>query len=130
MVRSKRLSVRSVGGVRPPVATKKKVGKETVKRPRRFRPGTVALREIRRYQRSTDLLLRKRPFGRLVRELAAWYRLDLRFQPAALGALQEAAEAYMVGLFEDTQLCALHARRVMITTRDLHLARRLRGEPL
>ena len=98
------------------------------KKPHRFRPGTVALREIRKYQKSTDLLIRKRPFQRLVREIAQDERPDLRFQSAALLALQEAAEAYLVGLFEDTNLCAIHAKRVTIMPKDMHLARRIRGE--
>lgn len=95
---------------------------------RRFRPGTVALREIRRYQKSTDLLLRKLPFQRLVREIASDYKYELRFQSSAIGALQEAAEAYMVGVFEDTNLCAIHAGRVTIMPRDIQLARRIRGD--
>jgi histone H3 len=73
-----------------------------VKKPHRYRPGTVALREIRRYQKSTELLIRKLPFQRLVRELAQEFKTDLRFQSTAILALQEAAEAYLVGLFEDT----------------------------
>ena len=101
-------------------------GKQVKKR--RFRPGTLALREIRRYQKSTDLLLRKLPFQRLVREIAQYYVPTVRFQSTALAALQEASEAYMVGLFEDTNLCAIHAKRVQIMPRDLHLARRIRGE--
>jgi len=99
-----------------------------VKKPHRFRPGTVALREIRRYQKSTELLLRKLPFQRLVREIAQDIKHELRFQSAAIGALQEACEAYLVDLFEDTQLCAVHAKRVTIMVRDVQLARRLRGE--
>ncbi|KRZ11234.1 Histone H2B 3 [Trichinella zimbabwensis] len=78
-----------------------------VKKPHRYRPGTVALREIRRYQKSTELLIRKLPFQRLVREVAQDYKTDLRFQSSAVLALQEAAEAYLVGLFEDTNLCAI-----------------------
>jgi histone H3/H4 len=81
-----------------------------VKKPHRFRPGTVALREIRRYQKSTELLIRKLPFQRLVREIAQDFKTDLRFQSAAIAALQEASEAYLVGLFEDTNLCAIHAK--------------------
>lgn len=99
-----------------------------IKKPHRFRPGTVALREIRRYQRSTDLLIRRLPFQRLVREIAQEHVTDLRFQAQALAALQESAEAYLVGLFEDTNLCAIHAKRVTIQPRDMHLARRIRGE--
>jgi histone H3 len=98
------------------------------KKPHRYRPGTVALREIRRYQKSTDLLMRKLPFQRLVREIASSFMPDLRFQSSAILALQEAAEAYLVGLFEDTNLCAIHAKRVTIMPRDMLLARRIRGE--
>ena len=93
-----------------------------------FSPGTVALREIRRYQKSTDLLIRKLPFQRLVREIAQDFKNDLRFQGSAILALQEASEAYLVGLFEDTNLCAIHAKRVTIMPKDIQLARRIRGE--
>ena len=99
-----------------------------VKKPHRYRPGTVALREIRRYQKSTELLVRKLPFQRLVREIAQEFKTDLRFQGSAVLALQEAAEAYLVGLFEDTNLCAIHAKRVTIMPKDIQLARRIRGE--
>merc|ERR1711936_521754 len=99
-----------------------------VKKPHRYRPGTVALREIRRYQKSTELLLRKLPFQRLVREIAQDFKTDLRFQSSAVMALQEASEAYLVGLFEDTNLCAIHAKRVTIMPKDIQLARRIRGE--
>ena len=84
------------------------------KRRRRYKPGTVALREIRRYQKSTNMLIRKLPFQRLVREIAQDFKTDLRFQSSAIGALQESAEAYLVSLFEDTNLCAIHAKRVTI----------------
>ena len=90
--------------------------------------GTVALREIRRYQKSTELLIRKLPFQRLVREIAQDFKTDLRFQGSAVLALQEATEAYLVGLFEDTNLCAIHAKRVTIMPKDIQLARRIRGE--
>jgi len=90
--------------------------------------GTVALREIRRYQKSTELLIRKLPFQRLVREIAQDFKSDLRFQSSAIGALQESVEAYLVSLFEDTNLCAIHAKRVTIQSKDIQLARRLRGE--
>ena len=99
-----------------------------VKKPHRFKPGTVALREIRKYQKSTELLIRKLPFQRLVREIASEFKTDLRFQSSAVLALQESAEAYLVGLFEDTNLCAIHAKRVTIMPKDIQLARRIRGE--
>ena len=99
-----------------------------VKKPHRYRPGTVALREIRKYQKSTELLIRKLPFQRLVREIAQDFKTDLRFQSSAVLALQEASESYLVGLFEDTNLCAIHAKRVTIMPKDMQLARRIRGE--
>lgn len=98
------------------------------KRPHRFRPGTVALREIRRYQKSTELLIKKLPFQRLARELVRDVRGDMRFRSSAIAALQEGAEAYLVSLFEDTNLAAIHAKRVTIQPKDLALARRLHGE--
>ncbi|KIK92713.1 hypothetical protein PAXRUDRAFT_13076 [Paxillus rubicundulus Ve08.2h10] len=103
---------------------------------RRYRPGTLALREIRRYQRSTDLLLRRLPFSRVVREIALDMMTDtnldmgdtgLRWQSSAILALQEATEAFLVHLFEDANLCAIHAKRVTIMQRDIQLARRIRG---
>jgi len=114
--------------VKPMVALAAIGGRKMKNQPRRYRPGVVALREIRRYQKSTELLLRKMPFQRLVREIALDYRPDLRFQSSALLAMQEACEAYMVGLFEDTNLCAIHAKRVTIMVKDMQLARRIRGE--
>ena len=93
-----------------------------VKKPHRYRPGTVALREIRRYQKSTNLLIRRLPFQRLVCQMAQDFKGDLRFQSSAILALQEAAEAYHVGLFEDTNLCAIHAKRVTIMPKDIQLS--------
>ena len=97
-------------------------------RAKKFRPGIAALKEIRHFQKGTALLIRKLPFQRLVREIAQDFKTDLRFQQAAIQALQEASEAYLVGLFEDTNLCAIHAKRVTIMPRDIQLARRIRGE--
>lgn len=97
-------------------------------KPHRYRPGTVALREIKKYQKSTDLLIRKMPFQRVVREIAADMALGLRFQSSAVMCIQAAAEAFLVGLFEDTNLCAMHAKRVTIMVKDMQLARRIRGE--
>ncbi|KAI0400946.1 histone-fold-containing protein [Xylaria palmicola] len=99
-------------------------------RRRRYRPGTVALREIRRLQNSTDLLMRKLPFSRVVREIALSLRPKdegMRWQSQAVLALQEAAEAFLVHLFEDSNLCAIHAKRVTIMQKDIQLARRIRG---
>ena len=125
----------------------------------------MALREIRRYQKSTELLIRKLPFQRLVREIAQDYKVHFPdatstvmkltatfvadgstlpvpgdtgdpsmsscnscFHFVCSKALQEAAESYLVGLFEDTNLCAIHAKRVTIMPKDIQLARRIRGE--
>jgi histone H3 len=98
-----------------------------LKKPHRYRPGTVALREIRKYQKSTELLIRKLPFQRLVREVAAQFNDGLRFQSVAVLALQEAAETFLTTLFEDANLAAIHAKRVTIMPRDIQLARRIRG---
>ena len=99
-----------------------------VKKPHRYRPGTVALREIRKYQKSTDLLIRKLPFQRLVKEISQQFVNEIRFTSLSICALQEAAEAYLVGLFEDTNMCAIHAKRVTIMPKDILLARRIRGD--
>ena len=132
--RTKQTARKSTGGKAPRKQLAAKAARKTapapqgVKKPHRYRPGTVALREIRKYQKSTDLLIRKLPFQRLVREIAQDYKTDLRFQSSAVLALQEASEAYLVGLFEDTNLCAIHAKRVTIMPKDIQLARRIRGE--
>jgi histone H3 len=99
-----------------------------VRRKRRMRPGEKALREIRQYQSSTSLLLRRLPFARLVREIQyGMTRQPYRWQGSAILALQEAAEAHLVGLFEDSNLCAIHGKRVTIMPKDMQLARRIRG---
>ena len=99
-----------------------------LKKPHRYRPGTVALREIRKYQKSTDTLIKKAPFQRVVQEILHNIKSDVRIQSTAVLALQEASEAYLVGVFEDTNLCALHAKRVTIMPRGMQLARRIRCE--
>uniref|UniRef100_A0A452RNQ9 Core Histone H2A/H2B/H3 domain-containing protein n=2 Tax=Laurasiatheria TaxID=314145 RepID=A0A452RNQ9_URSAM len=135
MARTKQTARKSTGGKAPRKQLATKAARKSapatggVKKPHRYRPGTVALREIRRYQKSTELLIRKLPFQRLVREIIAQdFKTDLRFQSSAVMALQEACEAYLVGLFEDTNLCAIHAKRVTIMPKDIQLARRIRGE--
>eukprot|EP00798_Chlamydomonas_sp_ICE-L_P024411 gene24411-biopygen18891 len=111
MARTKQTARKSTGGKAPRKQLATKAARKSapascgVKKPHRYRPGTVALREIRKYQKSTELLIRKLPFQRL-----------------------EAAEAYLVGLFEDTNLAAIHAKRVTIMPKDIQLARRIRGE--
>lgn len=133
MARTKQTARRNTGGKAPlrqlatKAARKRAPATGGVKKRHRYRPGTVALREIRHFQKSTEPLIRKLPFQRLVREIAQCHHSDLRFQSAALGALQEASEAYLVGLFEDTNLCAIHAKRVTIMPKDMALARRIRG---
>ena len=134
MARTKQTARKSTGGKAPRKQLAVKAARKTapvvggIRRPHRYRPGTVALREIRKYQKSTELLIRKLPFQRLVRELACDFMTDRRFASSAVLALQEASEAYLVGLFEDTNLCALHSKRVTIMPKDIQLARRIRGE--
>jgi histone H3 len=134
MARTKQTARKTTGGKAPRKSLASKAAKKSapstggLKKPHRYKPGTVALREIRRFQKSTELLIKRAPFQRLVREIAQDYKSDLRFQQSAVEALQEASEAYAVGLFEDTNLCAIHARRVTIMPKDMQLARRIRGE--
>ncbi|KAG5246420.1 histone [Salix suchowensis] len=122
MARTKQTARKSTGGKAPRKQLATKAARKSapatggVKKPHRFRPGTH------------ELLIRKLPFQRLVREIAQDFKTDLRFQSSAVAALQEAAEAYLVGLFEDTNLCAIHAKRVTIMPKDIQLARRIRGE--
>ena len=134
MARTKQTARRSTGGKAPRKQLATKAARKSapaaggVKKPHRYRPGTVALREIRRFQKSTDNLIRKLPFQRLVREIAQDFKADLRFQSTAILCLQEAAEAYHVGLFEDANLCAIHGKRVTIMSKDIQLAKRIRNE--
>ena len=94
----------------------------------RYRPGSLALQEVRHYQERTNLLICKLPFQRLVREIAQAFKQDVRFRSAALMALQEACEAYLIGLFEDTNLCTIHAKRVTIMPKDIQLVRCIKGK--
>lgn len=142
MARTKQTAKKSTGGKAPRKALASKTSRKSlaskasrkstktggVKKPHRYRPGTRALQEIRKYQKSTDLLIRKLPFSRLIREIAQDFKSDLRFQSAAILAMQEASEAYLVLLFEDANLCAIHAKRVTIFPKDIQLARKIRGE--
>jgi histone H3 len=134
MARTKQTARKSTGGKAPRKMLATKAARKSapapggIKKPHRYRPGTVALREIRKYQKSTEFLIRKAPFQRLVREITQGHKGDLRFQSSALGASQEASEAYLVGLFEDTNLCAIHAKRVTIMPKDIQLTRRIRRE--
>ena len=144
MARCKQTARKSTGGKAPRVQLATKASRAArrnaplvggVKKPHRYRPGTVALREIRKYQKSTDLLIRKAPFQRLVREIyidvadnTNHVPTDYRWQGSSILALQEASEAYHVGLFEDTNLCALHSKRKTIQPKDIQLAHRIHGE--
>ena len=134
MARTKQTARKSTGGKAPRKQLAMRAARKSApaaggaKKPHRYRPGTVALREIRRLQKSTDLLIRKLPFQHLVREIYQDNKRDIRLKSTTSLMYQEAAEAYHVGLFEDTNLCAIHAKRVTIKPKDLQLARRIRGE--
>ena len=135
MARTKQTARKSTGGKAPRKQLAVKAARKSapatggVKKPHRYRPGTVALREIRKYQKSTELVIRRAPFGRLMREIAQDYKSDLRWQVTALAATQEATEAYGVGIMEDCNLAAIHAKRVTIQPKDMDLIRRIRKEP-
>ena len=137
-----RTKERMVGGSKSPVARKQPQPRKSatpgksssssnsggVITTRRYRPGEKALREIRFYQKNTELLIRRLPFARLVREVQTYFfRKEYRWQAEAMLALQEAAEAHLVGLFEDANLCTIHAKRVTVMPKDIQLARRIRG---
>ncbi|KAF5192192.1 histone H3 [Thalictrum thalictroides] len=101
----------------------------TQRKPHRWRPGTVALREIRHYQKSSALLIPTAPFVRLVREITNQFSNEVnRWTAEALLAIQEAAEAHLINLFEDSMLCAIHANRVTLMQKDWQLARRIAGK--
>ena len=130
MARTKVTARKSAGAKAPRKSKggKRKSASQSEGKKHRWHPGTVAIREIKRYQKTTNLLLRRAPFSRLVRELAERQKEQLRFQASAISALQEATESYLVSLFEDTNELAIHAKRVTIMAKDFRLARRLRGE--
>ena len=134
MARTKQTARKSTGGKAPQkqLATQAawRLAPATggIKKPHHYHPGTVALREICKYQKSCNLLVQKEPFRRLVREIAQDYKVDYRMQTASVLAMQEASEAYMVSLFEDTNLCAIHAKRVTVMPKDIQLARCICGE--
>ena len=111
------------GKKRPPMVV-------VTKKPRRHRPGVNALREIRKYQKSTETLIRKLPFQKIVRDICTRVSptTDYRFQTTALLALQESTEMHIVKLFDDTNLCAMHGKRVTVMAKDMKLAQRIRGE--
>ena len=122
MTRTKNVSTTGI----PTGKSRPRVNKRKLKKPRRFRPGTVALREIRKYQRSTELLIRKLPFQRLVREIVFDLKKeDYRFQSTAILAMQEAAEAFLVRMFEQCNHICIHGKRVTVQEKDVQLWKRL-----
>lgn len=135
MARTKQTARKSTGGKAPRKQLATKAARKSsapgavaaAKRPHRFKAGTVALREIRKYQKTTDLLIRKLPFQRLVREVASEYKADVRFQSSSILAIQESLENYLTGLFEDSNRCAIHAKRVTLMARDLHLVNKIKS---
>ena len=133
MARTKRTARKDEVGKKRSAFAKKQPRSQSDKasaqhQPHRYRPGTVLLREIRRYQTSTELLICKLPFQHLVREILQGFGVGFRVTPAMMMALQEAAEAYLVQLLEDSNLCAIHAKRITIQLKDIQLARQIHGE--
>lgn len=131
--RTKHMAGRSTGGKAPRKALATKAAHKSnpqskPKKPYRYRPGTIALCEIRKLQKSAELFIRKLPFQRLVREIGQDSNIGLRWAPPAILALQDAAETYLVKLFEDTNMLAIHAKNITITDKELKLARRIRCE--
>jgi histone H3 len=135
MARTKQTARKSTGGKAPRKQLETKAARKapapavagSAKKPHRYRAVSTAMREIRRYQKTTELLIRKQPFQRLVRSVCQEFKPDCRFQGSALASLQEATEAYIIGLFEDAHDCAIHGRRVTVMPRDLELAKKIRG---
>ena len=130
MARTKRTARKDEVGKKRSTFAKKQPRSQSDKasaqhQPHRYRPGTVALREIRRYQKSTELLIHKFPFQHLVREILQGFGVGFRVTPAMMMALQEAAEAYLVQLLEDSNLCAIHAKHITIQLKDIQLARQI-----
>ena len=124
MVRTKITARKEIGDGKS--VRSKKSSKGSARRKRRFRPGTVALREIRKYQKSTELLIRKIPFQRLVREIV--YKMkdkDFKFQSTALLALQEASEGFLVNMFDQCNHIAIHGKRTTVMVKDIRLWKRL-----
>ena len=124
MVRTKITARKEIGDGKS--VRSKKSSKGSARRKRRFRPGTVALREIRKYQKSTKLLIRKIPFQRLVREIV--YKMkdkDFKFQSTALLALQEASEGFLVNMFDQCNHIAIHGKRTTVMVKDIRLWKRL-----
>lgn len=136
MARTKQTARKATGGKAPRKRLAVKAARKSapaaggVRKPHRYRPGIVALREITRYQKSTEMLLRKGPFEKLVREIAQDIKPDIRWTGTALEALQVASEDYMISVLEDTNDLAIHAGRQTIRPKDMQLAVKIRGDKL
>nr|XP_050028518.1 histone H3-like [Dermacentor andersoni] len=134
MARTKQTARKRSGGKAPRKQLATNAGRKSapasgvVKKSHRYRPVTLALREIRRYRKSNELLINKLPFQRLVRKIAQDFKSDLRFQSSTVMALQEASEAYLVSFFEDTNIRAIHCKGVTIMPKDIQLTWRICGE--
>lgn len=135
MARTRQTASKSTGGKLPRKQLATKAARKSapaaggVKKPHRYRPGTVALREIRRYQKSYDLLIPKAPYMRFFREILQDKKSEMRIQAAASLAAQEMSEAVLVQRFEDSNLCAIHAKRVTVMPKDFQLAKRIQRNP-
>ena len=135
MARTKQIAKRSTGGKAPRKQLATKAARKSapatggVKKPHRYRPGTVSLREIRRYQKSGELLVPKLPVARTFKEIAQDFMADVKVQSAAFLVVQEMAEAFLVNRFEDANCCAIHAKRVTVMKKDMQLAKRIQRNP-
>ena len=126
MARIKSHPYKSIGNGKRPSTARLRQPKGRIRKARRFRPGTVALRQIRKYQSSTELLIRKLPFQRLVKEVVyQLFQQQYRFQSTALLALQEASEDFLVRMFETVNHIAIHSNRQTIMSKDMYLWDRL-----
>ena len=130
MARTRQTAKKSTGGKTPRKNLSTNAAKSmnrNIHKKRYSRPGTVALREIRKYQKSTDLLIRRLPFQRLVREIAADLQTDIfpKFKSTSLSALQESTESFLCNFLETTNMCAIHSNRVTLMVKDIQLARRI-----
>ncbi|TQN63582.1 histone H3.3 [Colletotrichum shisoi] len=128
-IKATKTAVRTGKGKAPQGRAKKAPKKSNIivrkTKKRRFRPGTKALREIKKLQKEVKLAIPKRAFSRVVREVAFSISPSLQFQSIALEALQEAAEAFLISVLENANLCAIHARRVTLQKKDVDLVREL-----
>lgn len=134
MARTKQTARKSTGGKAPRKQLATKAARKSAiqsasqgTKKLRYKSGMVALKEIRRYQKSTENVVRKAPFQRMVRDITSKIRDDMRYQAQCLSALHEAFENHIVGLFEDGLLAANHAKRVTVMPRDINIVGKLRG---